>query len=309
MLDRPGIFLDVSVDEYHQDPCVGPSLTQSLCKILLERSPAHAKLEHPRLADHLDDDEEEPEKYDKTKAIGDAAHGILIGRGKSVAIGNFNNWMSKDAKQFKKDGIAAGKLVILDKHFERANAMVRAFRAQADAAGYHDAFNNGNGEVVIIANEGGIWLRALVDWMVSPRLLFDLKTSALCCAPHIVEDRPSVMGWDIQGAMQERIFDAVDPAGAGRRKFVFFAQENTPPYALTPVELSEADLTMGRKKLAMAFSVWSACMKAGHWPMYPAETVVSRPRGFLETKFLEREIAHHERKAREPMPDDLIMGG
>ncbi len=83
------------------------------------------------------------------------------------------------------------------------------------------------------------------------------------------------MGWDIQAAMHERGLDVLDPDNAGRRKHFYVNQENEPPHALTVVEISEADLTMGRKKLTMAIDIWSTCMATNTWPAYPAETVLS----------------------------------
>lgn len=310
-IEAPGIFTDIAAADYFADPCDCPSLTQSIAKILLERSPAHARLEHPRLHPITSDDDE-PQKYVKAKIIGDAAHSILIGRGKEFAIGEFDNWMTKDAKAFKADAIADGRTPILDKHLAQARALAATTRMQLAGTELGDPFEWGHGEVVIASCEDGTWLRALVDWMVDPRELVDLKTSALSCAPHAVEDRPSVMGWDLQAAMQERILDAVDPEGAGRRRFHFIAQENEPPFALTVVRISEHDMTMGRKKIAMAIDIWRRCMERGEWPAYAPETVLSRPRPWMESQFLEREVAYddrqQQRRSREPMLTDLAGG-
>jgi hypothetical protein len=314
-ITEPGIFLDVPAADYHADPCPAPSLTQSVAKVLLEKSPAHARLAHPRLAPPVAADDEEPEKYVSAQAIGDAAHALLIGRGKTLAVADFDSWRGKEPQKFKADAVAAGKLPILTKHMARAYGMVEAARKQMDDAGHHLAFEQESesaGEVVIAWKEDGLWLRSMIDWMWTvqrPLVVYDFKTSGLSCAPHAVEDRPSVMGWDIQAAMHERGLDAIDPTNAGRRKHYYVNQENEAPYALTVVEISEADLTMGRKKLRMAEDIWRRCMISGEWPLYPAETVLSRPRGYLETKWLEREVAHDDRKQRAPMPADHFMGG
>jgi hypothetical protein len=61
-------------------------------------------------------------------------------------------------------------------------------------------------------------------------------------------------GWHIQAAMHERILDAIDPKGAGRRKFYYVAQENEAPYALTVNQIGEAALTIGRKQVDYAVS-------------------------------------------------------
>lgn len=316
MITVPGIYLDIAAAAYHDDPCPAPSFTQSIGKIILDSSPAHARLAHPKLCPPVADDDDEPEKYTASTVIGEAAHALLIGRGKTIVVGDFDSWRSGDAKKVRAEALAAGKVAILPHHMARAYAMVEVARGQLDAAGYfaafHTGFNadpHGAGEVVLAWQDDGLWCRTMIDWLATDRReVFDYKSSGLSCAPHAVEDRPSVMGWDIQAAMHERGLDALDPANAGRRKHFYIPQENFEPYALTVVEISEADLTLGRKKLAMAFSVWSACMSAGHWPMYPAETVLSRPRGHTETKWLEREVAHHERRGREAMLTDLSGG-
>jgi hypothetical protein len=310
-IDKPGFYYDIPSQAYFGDPCVTPSLTQSIAKVLLDRSPAHARLEHPRLCPPASDDDE-PEKYVKAQAIGNAAHALLIGRGKELAVGEFDNWTTKDSKKFKIEATAAGKTVILAKHLECADEMVGAALNQLEGMPEHrTAFRSGagSGEVVLAWQEDSLWFRTMVDWYRDMRpSCYDLKTSGMSCAPHAVEDRASLMGWDLQGAMHERGMDAIDPQNAGRRKYYFVALENEPPYGLTVVELSEHDLTMGRKKLQMAVDIWRRCMATNTWPVYPPETVLSRPRGYTETKFLEREIAYDERRKREPMLTDLAGG-
>lgn len=287
-ITKPGIYNDFDTAAYYADPCPEPSLSQSLCKTLLDYSPAHARLEHPRLAPAREIDEE-PEKYLAAQAIGNASHLMLLGRGKELAIGKFDNWRTKDAQAFKAEHSDAGKTVILEKHFDRAAAMMKAARTQLDNAGLTTAFIQGHGEVVITAQEGETWLRSLVDWMVNPTLLYDLKTSAASFAPHQIQFKIEADGWDVQAAMQERILDLIDPENAGRRTFRFIAQENFEPFALVAVEMTEHWLTMGRKKIDMALAIWRDCMKRGTWPAYPA--VLHRPEypQFRETRWLDRE--------------------
>lgn len=310
MITAPGIHTDMAAADYHADCCPEPSFSQSIGKVLLDSSPAHARLAHPRLHTSAPDDEP-AEKYDAAKAIGDAGHKLLLGRGKEIAVINYPTFQKDDAKTLRDIARADGKMPILAKHMARAYAMVEAAREQLAAGGHPRAFIDGAGEVVLAWQEGGLWLRTMIDWYGGARPdVYDYKSTGLSCAPHVVEDRPSVMGWDIQAAMHERGLDALDPHNAGRRKHFYVNQENEPPYALTVVEISEWDLTMGRKKLAMALDIWSRCMATNTWPAYPAETVLSRPRGYLETKWLEREVAHDERKTRtrEPMLTDMSGG-
>lgn len=304
-IKEPGIYHGVESVDYFADPCPSPSFTQSLGKLLLERSPLHAKLEHPRLTPRPA--EPETEKYDAVKAIGNAAHALLIGRGKQIAVGKFDAWTTKDAKAFRYDAVKNGMEPILEHHFDRAQAMVRAARSQIDAVGWSEAFTVGQGEVMLAWCEGDIWFRSLVDWMVSPTRPYDYKSTGLSCAPHSIPKLMSDAGWDFQAAMHERGLDALDPEGAGRRKFRFIAQENEEPYALTCVELPQAVLVMGRKKLAMAERLWSACLRADIWPAYPPDVCFPEYPGWRESQFLAREVAHEER--RERIPPDLLAAG
>src|SRR6266849_558080 len=131
-IDKPGIFYDMSADDYFADPAPDgfPSLTQSLCKILIEQSPLHAKMAHPRLAPPINEEDETVEKYDGAKAIGNAAHFLMLQRGKKIKIIEQKNFTTKHAKQEKQAGLAAGLEPVLIKHWDIAVAMSRAAWSQ-----------------------------------------------------------------------------------------------------------------------------------------------------------------------------------
>jgi hypothetical protein len=209
MIQQPGIFLEMPSAEYFADPAPVPSLTQSIAKVLIERSPAHARLEHPRLAPPQED--EEPEKYVAAQAIGNAAHLLMIGRGKTLAIAEFDDWRKKDAQTFRADAEEIGKVAILEKHFAHAVEMEGAARRQLIALGWSDAFTQGQGEVVIAWQEGETWFRSMIDWMPSTTILYDLKTSAASLAPHLIAPKMEGDGWHVQAAMHERGLDVLDP--------------------------------------------------------------------------------------------------
>lgn len=310
MITKPGIYRDFPTADYFSDPTPTPSLTQSIAKVLIERSPLHAMYEHPRLMP-IASAETEEEKYEKAKAIGNAAHAILLGRGKSVAIGDFDSWRSDKSKAFRSSAEQAGQAPILAKHAVTAHDMVNAANAQMRDHPAAPLFQDGAGEVVIAWKEGGLWFRSMIDWLHDSLLLVDdFKTTGLSVAPHAVPQMMVSSGWDIQAAMIERGLDVLDPGNAGRRKFRFVAQENEPPYALTVCELPESAMTMGRKKLAYAVDVWTECMARGQWPGYPAETVYPTYPGWAETRWLDREVEHEERRARRPEPMlTSLMGG
>src|SRR5258705_12405590 len=117
MIDKPGIYRGVASADYFDDPCAEPSLSQSIAKIIIEQSPLHARQAHPRLALPIEgDDEDAAEKYEKAKAIGNAAHMVMIGRGKKLAIIDAPDFRAKAAQTDKQAAIQRGEEPILRKH-------------------------------------------------------------------------------------------------------------------------------------------------------------------------------------------------
>lgn len=290
---KAGIYRDMDSAAYFADPCDEPSLSQSIAKVILDHSPLHAKLEHPRLCPVVADDAEpDAEKYVKAQAIGNAAHKILLGRGKEIDVLEYDNFRTKESKLARDLAEKAGRVVILEKHMTGAEAMVAAALSQIKRHEANLTFQNGTGEVAIICEDDDVWLRSLVDWLGHDlRAVDDYKSGGVSVAPHVIGLRMIDQGWDIQAAMQERILDVLDPDGRGRRRHRFIAQENKPPYALTVCELSESVMTMGRKKLQAAISTWKVCTKLNKWPGYTTRIVVPDYPGFKEKQWLERELS------------------
>lgn len=287
----PGIHRGISAADYFADPCAEPSLTQSIAKLLIERSPRHAMVEHPRLAPPTQDSDDY-ESYDKAKAIGNAAHKIILGRGKDLEIIQSNDFRNKAAQTARDDAWAAGKEPVLEKHLATASTMVASAFEQLKRHEASDAFMNGAGEVVLVWQEDGIWFRQMVDWLHDDLLTVDdFKTTGMSVAPHTLGMMMANAGWDVQAAMAERGLDALDPERAGRRRFRFIAQENDMPYALTVAQMGEAALTMGRKKLQAAVDIWKHCIATGEWPAYTNRVVIPEYPGFRENQWLEREVS------------------
>lgn len=290
-ITTPGIYLDFPTVDYFLDPCPVPSLTQSIAKILLDGCPKKAWLAHPALNPAW-----EP-REDKKFAIGNAAHGLMLGRGKDMAIFEEIDWNATGSGKGGKvalhaardEALSEGKVPILKHQYDDAAEMVLSARLQMSqmADDLPGAFTDGNGEVVIAAEVDGVWLRSMVDWMVSPTHLYDYKTTDLTASPERVPYIMANAGWDLQAAVQERILQVIDPDGVGRRHHYFICQETDEPFAVVPCELPEATLEKGRWKLDRAIKIWRACMDSGEWPMYPRQ--IQRPLypAYAEAKLME----------------------
>jgi hypothetical protein len=297
-ITKPGIYRGVEADHYFADPTPEPSLSQSICKILIEQSPLHARQAHPRLAVTIGDEDETADKYDAAKAKGNAAHAMMLGRGKTMAIIDHPNFMTKLAKEARAEAIAAGKEPILAKHWDVASHMVIAARKQLSQIPYcQDAFVTGHGDAeVVVANcEDGQWLRSMIDW-ITPDLaeVWDLKTSGMSASPYATGRLMASAGWHLQAAMHERILDEIDPNGAGRRKFRYVCQENEPPFALTVNEIGEAALTIGRKQIEYAIKAWRRCVETDVWPAYPLRIIRPELPAWAENSWIDREIKEYE---------------
>ena len=151
-ISAPGIYREMATAAYHVDPCPLPSLNTSTAKILIERSPAHARLAHPRLAPPAT--EEDPvEPYSAAKTIGVVAHLLMTGRGAEVVEAAFDDFRSNAARALREAALAAGHTPILSKHLARANEMVRAAALQLMSTEHQNAFVLGHGEVVLAWRE------------------------------------------------------------------------------------------------------------------------------------------------------------
>lgn len=315
LIDKPGIYRDFPTDEYFADPCIVASFTQSLAKILIEQSPLHAKMAHPRLAALLEDHDEEDEKYDKAKAIGNAAHALMLGRGKAIAIGEFKSWRGKDPQAFKADAIEAGREPVLRKHFDIAIGMACSANDQLQhIPGAEYAFGGGgDAEVVIAACDGGLWLRSMIDWLSSDLLeVWDMKTSGQSVSPYAAGKLMASAGWHVQAAMHERILDQINPENAGRRRFFYVAQENEKPFALTVNQIGEAALTIGRKQIDYAINIWRDCIETDNWPGYPQRIIRPDMPGWAENGWLNREIAEYDEPIyprREKFDPTILQAG
>ena len=290
-ITEPGIYRDFPTAAYFGDPTPAPSFTQSLAKVLIEQSPLHAYQAHPRL-NVKPADEDDGEKYDKAKAIGNAAHTLMLGRGKTLAVADFEDWRTKAAQTFRQAAIESGQEPILRKHYAAAGEMVDAALEQLSRIhGTSNAFTNGDPEVVIANCENGIWLRSMVDWITPDlREVWDYKTGGVSASPYATPRRMADAGWHIQAAFHERILDAIDPKGAGRRKFYYVPQENNEPFALTVNQISEAALTIGRKQVDYAIKKWAFCLRKKTWPAYPNRIHIAELPTWAESSWLGREI-------------------
>lgn len=278
----PGLYQLDDVD-YFADPCPQPSLTQSIAKLLIERSPMHAAFAHPRLNPQWQPDSEK--KFD----VGNIAHALLMGRGRQIHLVDADDWRTKAAKDERETALKQGKQPCLRKHMTLGLAMHHAAQQTLsecgiewrEGTGIHSEstmiwYERPPGEKITKAKKraafkGGLWLRTKMDRVVfnpSHIVVYDYKTTGMSAADGDATRRLYDAGWDIQAAMHARGLTALHPLMAGCTRHVFIVQETDAPYCCNIFELPESVMTGGRKRLERAIALWADCTKKNSWPAY-----------------------------------------
>lgn len=280
----PGIH-PVPSDAYHADPCPEPSLSSSIAKIMLSRTPRHAWFAHPRL--NLNYEHEDAEKFD----IGKAAHSLMLGDPADFAIIDADNWRTKDAKEMRERAYVAHKIPLLVEQWKRVTQMVAAGRVQLQAHyDASDAFTKGTPEQTLIWQDSGIWCRARLDWLPDDRTKHfdDYKSTADSADPDSWQRTAFNIGFDIQAAFYRRGIRALGLAEKPR--FRFIVQETAEPFCLSAIDLSPSAVDLGERKVEEAINRWRWCLQNNKWPGYPAHTCTIDTPNWHESQYLEREV-------------------
>ncbi|RPI55419.1 MAG: hypothetical protein EHM49_01955 [Deltaproteobacteria bacterium] len=260
----PGVY-HISNKDYHADPCVTPSLSRSIIKDLLYRSPAHVQFGHPRL-NPLYQEEEGEQKFD----LGTAAHDLLLGGMEAFCIIEADDWRTKAAREERDRAREAGKTPLLVKQYNETVAMVQEGRRQILACPelkISDLEKDGDAELSYFWQEEETWLRVRPDWITKDRkLIIDYKTTGQSANPGDLIRHVISMGYDIQNSLYVRGVDAIEHSNP---KFVFVFQETEQPYLCSFIGLPNDFLEMGKQKVEYGLFLWRECLSSGKWPAYP----------------------------------------
>lgn len=287
---NPGIY-DITMAKYLADPCPEPSLSSSCANLLLAKSPAHARLYHPRLgAAGRDDDSNAAD-------IGTLAHDMLFGgEGKICVIepsqypaqnGNIPDGWTNKAIKFARDMARLNGLTpILGPQYGAVKNMVKAAKAfiyspDSPIAGI---LESGKAEQTIIWREGQTWCRARPDWLTDDySVLLHYKTTKASAKPEaFIRGIMQSMGYDMAIAFYKRGLDAVcDRSMPGyfcdAVRHLMLVQEQSPPYACSLIDLSPASMAIANAKAMRAIMTWQRCMETGNWPAYSPRVHSAEP--------------------------------
>lgn len=283
---RPGIY-DMPAERYHADPCISPSLSSSIARTLLSRSPKHAWCEHPRLNPRYES--EEKKEFD----LGKAAHALLLEGADRMQVIRFNDYRKAEAQVQRDAARAAGKHPVLEANYQAVVEMVAA--AKQAIAGNRDlsglTLADGKAEQTLIWQDGQVWCRARLDWIDTRDLsvFLDYKTTSASAHPDDFVRTLISNGYDVQDAFYRRGLAAV--RGREGSRCIFLVQEVQPPYACSFVALSPDFLELAREKVNRAIATWDECMRTQEWPTYPTGICYIEPPAWHVTKCEERGMA------------------
>lgn len=287
----PGVHV-IDAATYHAD-ALRPEVTLSstVARLILDRSPLHAWTAHPR----LNPDHEPVER--KTFDIGRAAHRAVLGRGGDYVayppdmLASNGAASTKEAKAWADEQRAAGRTPLKADDVDAVGTMADATRRALAAMGI--ALDPARSELTALAEVGGVWCRAMVDNAPTGKpWLVDFKTTE-DASPDAVIRAVTGYGYDVQAA---HYLDVWQAATGERRKMRFVFVEKAPPYGVSVVELhddeaSEADwMLTARSKAAEARRIWSECLREGRWPGYPPQVAIVGAPGWHNQRWADREV-------------------
>lgn len=289
----PGVYRMLA-ETYHADPAPEPSLSSSIAVEVVTRTPRHAWTAHPRLnkAPVVLSEERAPTR---PMEIGSVAHKLLLDEGDEIVVVEADDYRTAIAKAERANAYADGKQPILSVDYKRASLMADAAIEQLLAAGVMNEFAAGLSEVVLVWQDvGGIYCRAMMDklWVDGNRaIIFDIKTTSAETTQDDLGRRIVDMGYEMRAAFYERGLISMFPRLAGRIEYIHLWLEVDPPFALLPARLDATGLWVGRKKAAAAIGIWSACMAAGSFPLYPPGVATVEYPIWAEKRWIDREVS------------------
>ncbi len=277
-------ILTCTVAEYHADPCPTPSLSSSIAKVLIERSPLHAHHLHPRFGKGY----RAPTESMRT---GTLIHRLLLNAGAEIVVINEDSWRKKAAKLARSEAEAAGKIAVLKgKHARAADAVAEIADRLADCEIHFD----GQSEVPIRwqsdLNGIPVECRCMLDHVDLDRgLIYDVKVVA-SASPDRIARSVIDYGYDIQGAAYTEAVSQIRPNLAGRVRFVLLFVEAEKPYAVCPVELDGTLRAYGSERWGSAVEIWHRCLERDEWPGYASKIETLEPPPWLASRLLEGEL-------------------
>lgn len=279
-IERPGVYA-IEHEIYHLDPCIVPSLSCSIAKLLVRRTPKHAWQAHARFG---------ARGIEPTRVMDDGStmHAMMLGQMDLIVpvqavygpkttrkdlIGKpVRDYTTAAAKEERDEIRAIGRIPVLQHRIPELvrckTAAIEQLSHAEDGPGFFDA---GQNEVCVVSVEGDIMLRSLVDRLpADPNgAPYDLKCTEMSAAPG---------GWDrrlqyeyaFQDAFYRRVIKGARGGEPAPMRFIVIELEE--PHG-TVINAAAASLrALAEAEVERAVRIWRECMHSGVWPLYSPKT-------------------------------------
>lgn len=254
---------DMSAASYHADPCPQPSLSNGIVKELIQRTPRHAWLKHPRL--NPQHKEEQSTKFD----LGEAAHALLLEGRDNIVVVDADDWRTKSAQAARDAAYAEGQTPLLAAQYEAALSMVSAAQQFISTTALAGIFERGLPERSVLWNDDGIWCRARPDLLdVEHKICLDYKSTGADGPGEWMRRYMLQNGYDTQRA---HYLQGLRTIGLGEFRFLFMVQETHAPYMCYLVECDGSMAELGEHKMVRARRMWRECLSQNLWPGYSTQ--------------------------------------
>lgn len=298
LVARLGIGIHENVPEavYHSDPCEHPSASSSILKTLIDRSPMHARHDHPVLNPDLP-----PRETTDQQDHGTILHSMILGTPPPYRVLAFDAYRSNEAKAARDRTLKEGLIPILEHKLPPLITVAKALRSQIQTMPeIRKAIDAAQKEVTLVWEERGVLSRCRID-LLPPSLFgfsLDLKFTTRSAEPE-GWGRTLVNNYLFQASMYPR---AVKALRGDQPEFRFLVCETDPPYGVSVHAMDPQLEDLADRKLNRALSVWRQCLSTGQWPGYSTETHYHEPPPWelarWETRVARESISPGERYER-----------
>ena len=238
--------LGMSDDDYRtHDPCPEPSLSQSKAKDLLSRSPRWVKCApQTRPTAAMD--------------FGSAVDAIVSGDHDRVGLVEASDWRTKAAQAAREAAAGSGKICLLRRDYQRAQAVAAQIAASVDG------IDHATRQLTAYWHDGSVWHRGRMDF-VSPDMtqIWDLKVSGVSHkfdARHVIQ-----MGYHIQAAAYIEAIETIQPELTGRVEYRWIVADDDAPYDVSIHWPTASMLDLGRHEWRKASAIWRQCLDTDTW--------------------------------------------
>lgn len=264
----------ISAEKYHAGICPEPELSTGIIKRLINQTPYHAWLSHPKLNKSL------KRKVSNEFDLGTAAHSMLLENDNSNIVvlrpenylaknGNVPRGFTNDAIRAARDNARAeGKIPVLEDDFMNVRYMVEQAKKFVGTSEIENIFDCGKPELSFARKlECGTWIKTRPDFITDDHeVILDYKTTANGANPEQFVRQIFSMGYDIQASLysyMNQLVYGIKPS------FIFLVQSTEPPFECSLVGASESMIAVGMEKVMYAIRLWRKCIDTGEFPAYP----------------------------------------